>query len=276
MKTAPTTILIEQKLAAFDRLQPEFVSSFQFVQALHGQQRLYDLTLTTAVRYLHARWVLECKDRLLSVPRMMRSHEGRRCLELLAAWQDGDTASVISYLQDRLDAVPFGFITRQIQEARLAGGDGARVARLEHGRLVMLNRTFHFLSMFEAICTLPAESALAAVCMACAAFDHTPELIAHQLAEFVSPLFAPVRHPALTRRNMMLMNELGVGVIVSPNDLPGRRSWKVMPTSIPPGPFAQTLIPGYRELTAPLHNNLRDVRFFDKWEPDASSSAAQP
>ena len=37
--TAAVQTLVQQKLAAFDRLQPEFEASFRFVQEVHGQWR---------------------------------------------------------------------------------------------------------------------------------------------------------------------------------------------------------------------------------------------
>ncbi len=59
--------LAEQKLAAFGRLQPEFEASFRFIQEVHGQKRCAAFPVTETVHYLHALWICECKDRLLSV-----------------------------------------------------------------------------------------------------------------------------------------------------------------------------------------------------------------
>ncbi len=59
--------LAEQKLAAFERLQPEFEASFRFVQEVHGQRRFATFPVAEMVHYLHALWICECKDRLLSV-----------------------------------------------------------------------------------------------------------------------------------------------------------------------------------------------------------------
>ncbi len=61
--------LVNEKLAAFERLQPEFEACFHFVQLVHGQQRFNKFPLVNAVRYLHSLWVCECKDRLLSIYR---------------------------------------------------------------------------------------------------------------------------------------------------------------------------------------------------------------
>jgi hypothetical protein len=59
--------LAEQKLAAFEQLQPEFEARFRFVQEVHGQRRFAAFPVASTVSYLHALWVCECKDRLLNV-----------------------------------------------------------------------------------------------------------------------------------------------------------------------------------------------------------------
>ncbi len=59
--------LAKQKLEAFERLQPACEASFRFVQQAHGQQCFSAFPVAETVRYLHALWVCECKDRLLSV-----------------------------------------------------------------------------------------------------------------------------------------------------------------------------------------------------------------
>jgi hypothetical protein len=65
MVRAPTAA--KQKLEAFERLQAEFEASFHFVQEVHGQRRFSAFPVMETVHYLHALWVCECKDRLLSV-----------------------------------------------------------------------------------------------------------------------------------------------------------------------------------------------------------------
>ena len=65
MVRAPTAA--KQKLEAFERLQSEFEASFHFVQEVHGQRRFSAFPVMETVHYLHALWVCECKDRLLSV-----------------------------------------------------------------------------------------------------------------------------------------------------------------------------------------------------------------
>ena len=84
--------LVAEKLAAFERLQPEFEESFQYLQDMQGQQRFAEVPVASTVRYLHALWVCERKDYLLSVPRTMGRYEGRRALEVLRDWQAGETA----------------------------------------------------------------------------------------------------------------------------------------------------------------------------------------
>jgi hypothetical protein len=82
----PTERLAKQKLAAFERLQPEFEASFRFVQDVHGQRRFSAFPVIETVHYLHALWVCECKDRLLSIYRNTVRYEGHYCLDLLRRW----------------------------------------------------------------------------------------------------------------------------------------------------------------------------------------------
>src|SRR5579864_3188456 len=129
--------LVNQKLAAFERLQPEFEACFHFVQLVHGQQRFNVFPLVNSVRYLHSLWVCECKDRLLSIYKNIERYEGRYCLELLLRWQEGETADVVDFLQRKLDTMPFADLTRQISEARAhQKGDGV-ARRLLDGRSVL-------------------------------------------------------------------------------------------------------------------------------------------
>src|SRR2546421_8414966 len=139
MHATPTTpILIEQKLDAFEQLQPEFEECFRYIQDVHGQKRFPTISVADSVHYLHALWVCECKDRLLSIYKNITRYEGRYCLELLRFWQEGDAASVVAFLQRKLDTLPFGDLTRQIQEARYRHkGDGLE-QRLIDGRRVLL------------------------------------------------------------------------------------------------------------------------------------------
>ncbi len=112
LTTPVTPELIKQKLAAFERLHGEFEASFRFVQDVHGQQRFTLFPVANSVRYLHALWVCECKDRLLSIYKNIKRYEGSYCLELLRRWQEGDTAGVVDFLNRKLDMLPFADITR--------------------------------------------------------------------------------------------------------------------------------------------------------------------
>jgi hypothetical protein len=60
-------MLAQQKLAAVEQLQPECEASFRFVQEVHGQRRFAAVPVAETVFSLHALWVCERKDRLLSV-----------------------------------------------------------------------------------------------------------------------------------------------------------------------------------------------------------------
>src|SRR6266702_3954519 len=107
MTTATTTQdLINRKLQAFEQLQAEFEASFRFVQNVHGQLRFASFPIADSVRYLHALWVCECKDRLLSIYKNIRRYDGHYCLELLQHWQDGNTADVVDFLNRKLDMLP--------------------------------------------------------------------------------------------------------------------------------------------------------------------------
>src|SRR2546421_13027494 len=141
MHATPTTpILIEQKLDAFEQLQPEFEECFRYIQDVHGQKRFPTISVADSVHYLHALWICECKDRLLSIYKNIERYEGRYCLELLRFWQAGDTAGVVAFLDRKLDMLPLADITRQLQEARQLHKDDGLPERLARGRMVMLNR----------------------------------------------------------------------------------------------------------------------------------------
>src|SRR5207249_8303093 len=129
--------LAKQKLEAFERLQSEFEASFHFVQEVHGQRRFPIFPVTESVHYLHALWICECKDRLLSVYKNIERYEGRYCLELLQRWQEGDTTDVIAFLHAKLDGFPFVELTQQITDAKTTrSADDGLVRRLIHGRQI--------------------------------------------------------------------------------------------------------------------------------------------
>ena len=258
--------LINQKLAAFEQLQPKFEASFHFVQDVHGQKRFPSFPVEYSVRYLHALWVCECKDRLLGIYKNIERYEGRQCLELLRGWQEGDTASVVDFLYRKLNMLPLPDITRQLQEAHQRHKDDGLPERLMHGRLVMLNRGMNLLQALDAIFTLPEDQLLDQVKAAYTQYGHEPDQIERQLAEIETPLFSYVPHQVLAQRNMVVMNKLGVNVMNKPSDQPGQRSWRVLEPTEPMRPYAEHVIAGYQELTSPAHNNIRGNRFFDRPE----------
>jgi hypothetical protein len=263
MTTQTTQNLVNQKLEAFERLLTEFEMSFQYVQDMHGQRRFPLLSVADSVHYLHALWICECKDRLLSIYKNITRYEGRYCLELLQRWQEGETADVVAFLQRKLDTLPFSDLTYQIQQARQRGGMEGLTQRLVHGRLILLNRGMNLMNILDAIFALPEYELLKEVQIACRQYGHQPDQIEKQLAELETPLYSYLPHQALAQRNMAVMNKLGVNVITMPSDQPGQRSWRVLEPTEPMHPYAEHLIEGYLELTLPAHNNIMGLRFID-------------
>jgi len=260
--------LIRQKLDAFEHLQAEFETCFRFVQDVHGQRRFSSFPIANTVHYLHARWVCECKDRLLSIYKNIERYEGCYCLELLQRWQEGDTASVAAFLERKMYTRSLADLTQQIHEARYQYKDEAMAKRLIHGRLVLLNREMNFLQALEAIFALSEEELLKEVRAACEEYGHLPDQTARQLEEMNAPIYSYTPHQKLAQCNMVVMNALGVNVTSDPADLPGNRSSRVLEPTVPPGPYAQHVIRGYQELTTPLHNNIKADRFVDPPEKD--------
>ena len=235
--------LAKQKLEAFKRLQPEFESSFHFVQEMHGQRRFTAFPVMETVHYLHALWICECKDRLLSVYKNIERYEGRYCLELLRRWQEGEIADVIAFLHRKLDGLPFAELTRQIQEAMTAPqADNGLVSRLMHGRLTLLSRSMNLMKALDAIFALSKVDLIQEVQVACAHYGHNPAQIEQQLAEMEVPLYSYMPHRLLAQLNMLVMNKSGVNVMVLPTDRPGERSSKVATPEEPLQPFAEHLI----------------------------------
>lgn len=275
MTTAPTsTSLAQQKLAAFERIRPEFEASFRFVQDVHGQQRFATFPVHETVHYLHALWVCECKDRLLSVYKNITRYEGTRCLMLLQHWQTGENAEVIDFLQQKLDGMPFAELTRQIEAVQRARQpDGHTVRRLVHGRSILLNRGMNLMQALDAIFLLAESDLREAVQAACVSYGHRPDQLEQQLVAMADPLYAYAPHQNLARLNMQLMNALGMTVMSAPGDLPGTRSERVLaPLRHSHQPFAEHMVAGYVELIAPYYNNLRGHRFFDRVESSANPS----
>ena len=267
MRKMPTTLkpetqrLIEQKLEAFEHIRPDFEASFRFLEDMHGQQRFPTLTITDAVRYLHARWICECKSRILSIAKTNKEYEGRRCLELLQQWQAGDTASAIDFLNHKLDMLPLADITRQLQE--LPAQDTKVAERLLHGRHVMLNRGMNLITLLDALFAPTQEQLIEEIQKACRQYGHESEQIERQLEAMNGPLYSFVPHQSLAQRNMLIMNALSVRIEAKPSDLPGHRTARVLPSTESPRPFAEEVIVGYQELTAPFHNNVKEVPFVD-------------
>ncbi len=271
MVTTPAAeILAKQKLEAFEQLRPEFESSFHFVQEVHGQWRFSTFPVMESVHYLHALWVCECKDRLLSIYKNIKRFEGRYCLDLLQRWQAGETADVIAFLHGKLDGFPFVELTHQIMEAKTArsANDGL-VRRLVHGRVTLLNRSMNLMQALDAIFVLSEDDLRNEVQGACAQYGHSPSQIEQQLAEMEDPLYSYVPHQLLAQRNMLVMNKLGMNVMTLPTDRPGERSWKVAAPKEPMPSYAVNMIEGYQELVSPSHNNIMGHRFVDRPEKDS-------
>ncbi len=269
--TATLTIenLAKEKLAAFDRIQSEFEASFHFIQEVHGQRRFSSFPVMESVHYLHALWICECKDRLLSIYKNIERFEGSYCLDLLRHWQVGVTTDVIAFLHAKLDGFPFVELTHQITEAKTTHPeDDSLVRRLLHGRQTLLNRSMNLMQALDAIFALSEENLRFEVRDACAIYGHSRSQIELQLAEMVDPLYSYVPHSLLAQRNMLVMNKLGVNVMTLPTDRPGERSWKVAVSTEPMTSYAMHTIEGYVELVSPSHNNIKGERFVDRPEID--------
>ena len=267
--TLATEKLAKQKLEAFERLQSEFEASFHFVQRVHGQWRFSTFPVVESVHYLHALWICECKDRLLSIYKNIERFEGRYCLELLQRWQEGDSTDVIAFLHAKLDGFPFVELTQQITDAKTTrSADDGLVRRLIHGRQILLNRSMNLMQALDAIFSLPEDDLKFEVRDACAIYGHTHSQIEQQLAEMLNPIYSYVPNRLLAQRNMLVMNKLGVDVMTLPTDRPGERSWKVEAPTEPMPSFAMQTIDGYLEMVSPTHNNIKRDRFVDRPETD--------
>lgn len=251
--------LTRRKLEAFAHIEEDFVASFSFVQDVHGRRRFASFPVADAVRYLHALYVCERKDRLLSIPkRNSQRYEGTRCLELLHGWQEGHTADVVAFIHRKLDEHPFAELTRQI-EAAAAAGDAPLARRLTSGRTVLLNRHVNLAHALEAMFTLEPEPLRAEVRVACQRFGHTSDAIERQLAELQSDLYTYAPSAALARRNMLVMNRLGMHVMDGYGDRPGERTNRVRPPASPSPAYAEVPIAGEMTLISMRWNNPRHV-----------------
>jgi hypothetical protein len=244
-----------RKLTEFARIEDEFIASFIFVQEVHGQRRFDSFSLEHIVRNLHALYICELKDRLLSVMNTVDRFEGERCLRLLRDWQEGATAEVITFIHRKLDNLPFGEVSRQIERSARSG-DAQTASRLAAGRVVLLNRNFNLSHALHAIITPEPEQLRAEVVALCAQLDHTPTALDQQIASLRTDLYAYAPSPALARRNMLLMNRLGVQVAdaagVRPPLAPAEEGVDraITPVAQPAPPYAQEIIPGVMTLVS--------------------------
>ena len=180
-------------------------------------------------------------------------YEGRRCLELLHSWQAGHNVEIVAFLTNKLDMLSFTDITARLEEACNQQGESALADRLQHGRLVLLNRGMNLLHALEALFSLSGEALLQEVRAACRQYNHSPAQIKAQLAELEAPLYTYRPHQLLARQNMVVMNRLDVDVLAQPTDMPGTRTWySASPTELL-APFAEQVISGYLALSAPLY-----------------------
>lgn len=268
MITTQIPELVQRKLDAFEGIQAEYEQCFHFMQDIHGQKRFSALSIGQAVYYLHALWLCECKDRLLSVYKNIRRYEGERCLELLQTWQEGRSADVVAFLFSKLDMHSFADFTAQIEEARQQRDDESLVCVLEHGRLVLLNRGINLMHMLETLSVHSEDDLRDEVCWACEQYGHTPAQIKEQLAEMVTPLYIYRPHALLAQRNMTTMNRLGADISAPSEEPSCGRSWSLGPADEPQAPFAEQVISGYLPMLAPAYNNRRGVRFVDRAEAE--------
>lgn len=246
--------LVVEKLAAYERSAGDIEAAFRYIEDMHGQRRFSHIPIEETVRYLHALWLCGRKDMLLSVPtsagRRKRGSggryerfEGQHALELLCAWQQGEMADVVAFLELKLGQSSFADITRNIGDATRRD-DRALVRRLVHGRKTLLNRTHNLTRALSAIFDTSPDALHRTVRAACAHFGHTIEACRVQLTDLEAPLYSFVPHPALARRNMRLMNALGIEVTDNNTDRPGRRTRIVQRPQMPHQSYAEHVIAG--------------------------------
>jgi hypothetical protein len=250
---APESQLVIEKIAAFDRISGEVLANFPYVQDVHGQRRFSSFPILATVHYLHALWICNCKDMLLSVPVTGRRrkgsdgrferYEGQYALELLRQWQEGKTSNLVDFLELKLDYAPFGLIMRSF-EAAIQNEDRALARRLAHGRTILLNRTQNLVCALRNIFALQPDRQLREVHEACAQYGHTIEQCDEQLAAMDSALYSYVPHPALARRNMQLMNSLGMRITDNAADRPGKRTASVQRPAMPQYAYADFVVMG--------------------------------
>jgi hypothetical protein len=247
--------LVREKLAAFDQLDPAFRESFLYVQRMHGEARFPSVPVAEIVRYLHALFVCHCKDGLLSVPTTTTRYDRRRALDLLEGWQKGETLPVVEFLETKLDMMSFLPVARELEVAEASGlEDAAR--RLRHGLGIQLNRAHNLHMALDAIFGVPREALLDEVRGACAEFGHTSDELRTQREWLETPLYSYEPHAELARRNMLVMNELGVQVTSELVDRPGARTSRVLRGTGPLPAYAENPLPNQTEFTPPPYSTL--------------------
>jgi hypothetical protein len=179
-------------------------------------------------------------------------------LQALRAWQKGDEATAIAFIERKLDGLNFAMLSRRLREARDAG-DAALAERLAHGRTILLNRAYNLNAALDAIVAATPEEAARQVSEASARFGHTPDAIERQLADFKTPLYSYTPHPALARRNMQMMNRLGVRGADTDADRPGERTSNVEASNLPLAPYAQEVIVNEHTLSSMADNNPKHL-----------------
>lgn len=249
--------LIREKLAAFDQLEPSFCESFRYVQQMHGEARFPSAPVAAIVRYLHALFVCHCKDGLLSVPTTTARYGHRFALDLLEVWQRGETLPVVEFLEAKMDPRPILPFARELEAAETsaeapAGTDEAK--RLRHGLEILLNRMHNLYAALDTILGLPRQGLLDEVRGACVEFGHTPDEIRQEREWFATPLYSYVPHAELARRNMLVMNSVGVAITSELVDRPGNRTARVLPGRPPLAPYAENPLPNETEFTPPPYS----------------------
>lgn len=251
----PIPPLIQEKLAAFDRIEPAFRGGFAYVEQMHGQRRFEAVSVADVVRYLSALWVCDRKDALLSVPVAIPRYDRRCALDLLLGWQKARTADVVQFLERKLDLQTFAQLAREIEAAR-AAGDTPLGGRLRHGWGILLNRAFNLHHALDAIFALSGDDLLVEVRRACAELGHSPDEIHEQRALLDTPAYSYVPHPELARRNMLVMNAIGVQITENAADRPGERTARVAAPAPPLPAYADAPLPHALEFTPPPLSTL--------------------
>jgi hypothetical protein len=274
-----TTELVEQKLAAFERIQEEFEANFLFIGNVHGRQRFPETTVADIVHYLHARWIDECKTSLLSVAKTVKEYDGRYCLELLKRWQqEGDVAGVVEFLYRKLETRTVVDVAREVQLVSRTPGKEAILRGMLNGRRLMINRGFNLLHFIDTLFQLSPDELADEVHKACRQYQHLPTQIERQLAEMDTALYSYVPHQLLAQRNMQVMNRLLEDTAEQPGNLPSEHTEYSGNTQHAEAidekegleaPLAEGLIEGYHDMTSTSVNNPIGEHFIDPGSDDS-------